>query len=454
MNREPDQTEKPATKPATSATEKPPPVTAIDRLISDKASSLSHLECITEMFEALVPILKEQDQARQIRMKELLQLTRANIPNPPDSKLKIKISLAILEELLGHARKLKQADRMFRQSTVTSMVSNFDELLTAVLRTAFSANPSWLLNSDRKLSYAEILQKESLEKLKTEIISKEINELMYDSHHAQLTFIDAKLKLGIEANFKGWSEFLEITERRNLFVHTGGAVSNQYLDNCRKWKISLDPEIAEGTQLQASDHYIKNAVDCFYELTLRVVHAAARRLFPEALEKLDNDLNDDGVLLLTNEQWALAERVFEYALGIPTELRSRGQFGCLFLINLCIALKFGGKDYTAKLNSIDWSPYHPKFHLAVAVLEDRFADAVTLMRSPAVLQAVTEHHFKSWPLLKEFRKTPEFEETFRQIFNKDFTTELLQDAAAEIKEEEKSPLERRPSSERSPEAGT
>ena len=110
---------------------------------------------------------------------------------------------------------------------------------------------------------------------------------MRDSHHAQIAFLDDKLKLGIEREFSSWLEFLEITERRNLFVHAGGTVSPKYIDNCKKkkWKIPLEERIMEGVRLTATDEYIGRTIDCFYELSVRVTQATIRRMSPKVLSK-------------------------------------------------------------------------------------------------------------------------------------------------------------------------
>ena len=82
--------------------------------------------------------------------------------------------------------------------------------------------------------------------------SGEVDVLMRDAHVAQIEFLDSKLKLGIVDHFSRWKEFLEITERRNLFVHTGGRVTQQYLQNCRRLGVQVDAKIKDGVILGAS----------------------------------------------------------------------------------------------------------------------------------------------------------------------------------------------------------
>lgn len=390
-------------------------------------SFLNDLECIGEMVDLVLPVLKNRDDERDLRIKELSE----EIETEKGKGHRLRTGSDI-KEFIGHVQKMRQGDRMFRQGVVTSVVSKFDEFIIDVLKTSYRHNSGWLKNPDKKISYKELLEISSLDSLKDDIIAKEVDSLMRDSHSIQVTFLDGKLKLGIEKEFPRWKDFLEITERRNLFVHTGGTVAPQYIENCAKWGIAIDKRIKEGVPLSASDAYIKKTIDCFYELSVRVAQASVRRMFPECLTEVDIALNDPSVDLLTEERWDLADRIFTFALSIPEDMASGGEMKYYFLINRCIARKFSGKEFKEDLHSIDWRPFHPKYHFAVAVLEDRFEDAEMLMRTQAVKDEVTEEHFMEWPLLREFRKTDAFQSAYKDIFGKDFNEQLLDVASKQI----------------------
>lgn len=398
-----------------------------DPIMGSQSSFLNDLECIGEMVDLVLPVLKNRDHERDLRIKEL----SVEIETEKGKGRRLK-SGSDIKEFFGHIQKMRQADRMFRQGVVTSVVSKFDEFIIDVLKTSYRQNSGWLKNPDKKISYKELLEITSLDSLKDEIIAKEVDCLMRDSHFTQVTFLDGKLKLGIEKSFPSWKDFLEITERRNLFVHTGGTVSAQYIENCAKWEISLDKKIKEGEHLSASDDYIKNTIDCFYELSVRVAQAAVRRMFPESLVEVDAAMNNRSVDLLIEERWSLADRIFTFALSIPDDMASGGEMKYYYLINRCIARKFSGKEFTEDLHSIDWSPFHPKYHFAVAVLEDRFEDAEKLMRSQAVKDEIMEEHFMEWPLFRDFRKTEAFQNAYKDIFGKDFNEQLFDEATKQI----------------------
>jgi hypothetical protein len=415
----PDQHVKETGKAATSKT---PETDPWDPIILSQLLFLNNLECLREMVDLVLPVLKNRDQERHERIEHLME----EIDSEKDKRPRLEY-ISLFKEFINHVQKIETGARIFRQSVITSIVSHFDEFITDILKISYRYNPSWLMNPDKKISYKKILEISSIDSLKDEIITKEINELMRDSHFQQVTLLDDKLKLGIKTEFPYWLDFLEITERRNLYIHTGGFVSLQYLENCIKWKASIDESVKEGAYLFPSDDYIQKAIDCFYELSVRVAQASVRRMFPDSFDKLDRLLNNTSVELLVQERWELAERIFKFALSIPERMTSRS-FRYYFLINICIAKKFAGKNFKGDLGSVDWSPLHPMYHFAVSVLEDRFEDAERLMRSEAVREKVTEEDFKQWPLLKEFRKTEAFGEIYKEIFGKDFDEELLVEA--------------------------
>ena len=167
---------------------------------------LNDLECIGEMLSLVLPVLKRKDTERDSRIKELTQEVETET-----GKVRQLKSVQNIKEFLGHIQKKRQADRMFRQGIVTSIVSKFDEYLIMNLKVSYQRNPGWLKNPDKKITYKELLEIQSLEDLKGEIVQKEIESLMRDSHQAQIIFLDSRLKLGIEQGFPQWLDFLEMT---------------------------------------------------------------------------------------------------------------------------------------------------------------------------------------------------------------------------------------------------
>jgi hypothetical protein len=401
-------------------------------LLATHSDFLNSLDCIYDMFKLVGPILESKDKERQHRIEEI-----GKEINDADGRVGRKLkSLEDVKEFMGHLRKMRTADRMFRQNIVVSVVSKFDEFLADLLREFYKANPNWLRNPSKTITYKELFEAESVDRLRSDLIQREVENLMRDSHHAQIAFIDEKLKLGLQEEFTGWTAFLEITERRNIFVHNGGCVNDAYLSNAKKLGFTPNSKARVGVLLDASDEYIRNTIDYCYELSVRVVQGAVRRLYPDGIEDADLALNNPTVNLLTEERWGLAERIFAYALGIPEKLRTPGEWYYFYLINYCISLKFAGKQIKDVLGRVQWKVFHPKYHFAVAVLEDRFDDAAKLMLTESVRKSIDREQFLGWPLFREFRKTDAFQNAFGDIYGQNEQIEILRKAESDLRAEQ------------------
>jgi len=402
------------------------------RLIHTIEQFISDLESIKEMFEVVIPVLKQKDELRKNQINELfssLDSFLKNDDNQDDNEKKEKFVLELIE-LLPTLRKLNRADLMFRQNALVMLVSRYDEFLADVLEIIFRANPDRLKSVDKTLTYEEILQLGSIEEALTKFVSKEVDKILREAHADHIRYIDKQLKLNIEQQIIYWPDLIELTERRNLFVHTGGRVSQQYIRACKSNNIKLEPKIEENKILSVNEEYFKNAYKCLFEIGIKVSQSVYRKLFPNELAEAEHSLNlTIGIRLLEREQWELANIVFDYALSIPVKLLFSDYDHKVYTINKCIALKWSGAEdkMNELLDSIDWGAYHPKFLLAVRVLKDEYDEAENIMTKMGD-QYILEGEYKGWPLFRDFRRSEQFRRAFKSIFKKDYQVEILEDA--------------------------
>jgi hypothetical protein len=150
---------------------------------------LNDLECIAEMFSLIAPVIKSKDEERNKRILELSE----EIETERGKARRIK-SAQDAKEFIGHLKKIERAEHMFRQNTITSIVSKFEEFIARLLKVAFEQNAGWLKNPDKKITYKELLEIQSLDDLKNDLIAREIDLLMRDSSKCQVVFLDSRLK--------------------------------------------------------------------------------------------------------------------------------------------------------------------------------------------------------------------------------------------------------------------
>ncbi len=71
------------------------------------------------------------------------------------------------------------------------------------------------------------------------------------------------------------------------------------------------------------------------------------------------------------------------------------------------------------LNSEDWSACASIYKLAVAILRNEYDQAVSIIKDGST--QLTNVEFGEWPLFTKFRETQLFKDTYKEVYNKEFT---------------------------------
>lgn len=412
-----------------SAPASPPPEEKVEpskKLFDSLHSFLNDVECAKEMFDAITPILKAKDQERESTTKKLMEEMKERTEA---RKLSVEWLLDHLSKFNKTTKSIRRADVLFRQHSIVLLVSRLDEFIADLLRISFQAFPERLKGNAKTLTYEELLGASSIEEVFLRFVEKEIDRLLRDSQDDIIAYLDEHFKIGIRDHFANYDAFLELTERRNLFVHTGGVVTHQYLSKCTKFYSTQKTLPKAGDHLEVSTEYHTKATEMFLEIGLRIGQGVARRIFPGNLEDADVALNRYGYDLLIAENWLAAKIVFQFARTIPDKLTSKEEFRRIFLINLAIAYKWGGEASKSMelLNSVDWSACSPKFLIAEAALREDFKAAAKIM-SGVPIEAISDYNYRTWPVFRDFRKSPEFSKTYKLMFKEDFMPQLVSES--------------------------
>ncbi|MCK4904831.1 hypothetical protein KAS42_01110 [bacterium] len=404
-----------------------------DRLIFSTSDFLTDLECIVEMFEVVLPTLEQKDKTRGNRVEEILKSLKSRMKKKDNGATKTPL-LTKVTELIMTLRKLHRAKRLFRQNAIVMMVSEYDQFLGDVFKAFFRATPDRLKSPDKTLSYDEILQLGSIKNAIEKFISKEIDQLFRGSHSEQIGYLEKQLKLNIREGLSCWSTFIELTERRNLFVHLGGQVSQQYIRVCKTHGVTIDEKLKEGMILSANEQYLRKAYKCLLEVSLKVSQSVLRKVWPDKLEDADVALNNIGFNFLESEQWELARMVFDFALTLPHKLISNEFWRKIFIINKCITLKWSGDEngMLKLLNEVDWSATDSKFTLGVHVLKNEYKQAESIMAAMNSKEPIKEYEFRTWPIFRDFRNTDSFRRAYKKIYGKEFRIEIPESATKTI----------------------
>jgi hypothetical protein len=313
------------------------------------------------------------------------------------------------------------AVRNVPRTFLCSLVHHYDAYLGRLLRVAFFIKPELLNTSQRQMLFTDLVSFSSIEAAREYMIEKEIESVIRDSHVAHFEWMEKRFGLTLRKELIIWPKFVEITERRNLFVHCDGIISSQYINVCQKNGIKFEKQIKVGDELYVNEKYFQEAVECILEIGIKLGHVLWRKLQPDLLSEADKALHIATYDLLYEERYELTKTLLNFAVD-TLKKKSSEQIGCCNLINLAIAQNFSGERHKAlaTLKSYDWSATEAKFKLAVAVLEHRYNDAKTLMKAIGSSGSIRRVDYTSWPLFREFRNTEEFMSVYKELFGEEF----------------------------------
>ena len=307
------------------------------------------------------------------------------------------------------------ARSLIPRSFLVSFVSTYDAFLGSLVHALFQAKPEVLNSSGKQLTYKELISFKNIDAAREHITDSEVESLLRKSHAEQFDWLEKTFDIKLREGLEVWTNFIELTERRNLFVHSHGKVSAQYLKVCSENHANA-PGIKIGEILDAKHEYLVEAYKCLYEIGVKLSQVLWRKLRPDEIEKADDALTSITFELLVIEKYDLANRLLKFATKLPRH--SSDVAKRMMLINLAQSYKHLGKNEQclSTLSTTDWSACRDNFSLCVAVLKDDYDAASQLMKRIGQTGMLKQHEYIDWPIFKEFRKTAGFASAYTEIF--------------------------------------
>ncbi|GAA5562007.1 hypothetical protein Asch02_03525 [Acinetobacter schindleri] len=321
-------------------------------------------------------------------------------------------------------KRMVHAQSIIPRNFLIAYVSEFDYFVGAVLRAIYKLKPELLNTSDRVFNFKDLCKFNSLEDVREEVIEKDIEQILRSSHTDQFKTIAAKVDIETLTQFNNWPKFIEITERRNLFVHTDGVISTQYQKVCGNVKITIkDDQI--GQKLDCSIEYLNQTYEIMYEVIVKLGQTLWRKLFGKSLEQkilADEYLIHTLFELLCVEQYGLVINLGEFALqqrNLSNDFNKR-----MMIINLCLAYKYSNNKSKLEelLNKHDWSAIPDVFQLAIACINDEHEISCELIKKLIQHNSdlLTEGSLHSWPLFRVLKEQECFKKMYLELFKTSF----------------------------------
>ena len=328
---------------------------------------------------------------------------------------------------------------IIEQSLFVKLFSEYDFFFGVCLRELYRRRPDLLASLSKQISFDELIKFESIESIKNSVLDAEIDSIRRESYVEQFAILNKKFGLPL-TKFQEWPDFVESAQRRNLLVHCGGHVSEQYLQVCDAAGYKFESRPKVGDRLNIGQKYFEKSAGLVARVGFMITHTLWRKVLPSECEQANEDMNDQIYRLLCAKRWITAAELGTFSLSDPmlngaSDIQKR-----IRLINTAIALKnLKRTDEMNKiLSSVDWSASVRDFRLAVSILKDQTEDAISTMKQIGKRgELVHEIAYHQWPLFNAFREEPLFHKAYEEIFEYPFYLKAEKNA-----EEARSKLEK------------
>nr|WP_294859700.1 hypothetical protein [uncultured Fluviicola sp.] len=330
-------------------------------------------------------------------------------------------------QLSDEMRSAEAALNILPRTFVVALVSQYDAFIGELYRSLFEAKPELINSLEREMDIQEILKFSDLEELKDFIIEKEVESLLRDSHFEQLKTLEKRISkfngnnFVLTKNLPTLSNFIEVTERRNLFVHCNGIVSRQYVEICKKHGVKGIDKIQINEQLDVDPMYFQNGFHAIFDVGVKLGQVLWRKFLPHRIIEADKNINNICYDLIVSGYYDIAIELLRFATEtIPKN--GNDEMKKTLIINKALASYLSGnKEESDKiLKNEDWSIGN-EFKLAVAVLQEDYLGAEILMLKIGPNdEELGKEDYQEWPLFKKFRDSKEFKRTFKKLFKEEF----------------------------------
>ena len=308
-----------------------------------------------------------------------------------------------------------QGTKILPELGIVGLVSTYDAFLATLLKTALSRHEEIFFTSQKQILFSELVKFASIEEAKESLLEREIEGVIRSSHHEQFAWMERSLNLKLREGLTVWPEFVELCERRNLFTHTGGFVSKQYLSACVEHKIPCS-DIKIGEKLHIDPEYYRRAVAIIYEIGVKLCYVLWRKFEKSEADKADRLVSELCYNLIYSRTYNIAEVILRFAVDIKGK-REESTLG-MMTINLANAMRLQKRLPEAKkvLATKDWSGSSRALKLGVAAVSEDIMSVVQLMKEVGNKGDVKAEDYRTWPIFRGIRERAEFVQAFKSIF--------------------------------------
>lgn len=396
----------------------------LEEMADNLTMFIENINCLRETYEYSEQTLWMQKKEADRQFDELIK----NFPLNTETG-EMAIPNRHWREFQKKERRKFRAERaltLVPPSYLISMVSLYDQFYAGLVRLIYRIEPEKLKESQKPFYYRDLCDFTSVQEVKVQIIEETIDKKMRESHVEQIEWLAGAMDLKTLKKFHEWPAFVELTERRNLFVHSDGVVSQQYIDVCKS-ENALLKGVSKGQQLTVDREYFEYAYKILYivgiKLTQMLAHTVYDKQYPNDYASIDS-------ILISNVYELIAEGLYDVAISVSAFVHDDDYLSskhtahdkCYILLNYAQAYKWNGQPEKCMklLEEADCTTWRDELLIPKFTLEEKYDLVYEKMRAMGdTSNVLTPENYRQWPIFKELRKEAEFAVVFKEVFGED-----------------------------------
>ncbi len=408
-------------KEAQEAAPKHPLELEAERLVAE-------VESLALSFSSLVPMAQAVRGQTEKSWMDFLNARGEAFQDPETGQRIFRIGALLFEEarkLEGKRDRAARAAQVLPRSLLVSLTSAFDAYLGRLIRALFVQNPELLKSIKRELTLDDIRQFERIDQVEEFVLEDEIEGVIRESRRKQFAWMESRFGAPLTKGLECWARFVELSERRNLFVHTDGVVSKQYKRVCKDVGYSwTGGEPPLGSTLAVSKEYFAAACDATMEVGLKLLWVLWRVQAPGQLLEQDRSFLNVTYRLIADDHSLAAAEVLQFAISEKAWKFYDEDSRLRSLLNLAQAYKWSDREAKCKetLSTQAWGSFSPVFRLGASVLDGRFEEAAKILPQAVDVDGLNDATFVQWPIFRDFRKSEEFRAAFAAKFGMEYSS--------------------------------
>ncbi len=314
------------------------------------------------------------------------------------------------EALAAISKSMAQQSLLFHGFFITS-VSLSESFLSQVIFQYFSKYQHVDGCDEKTIKFKELRTFDSLEEVKNYLVESKVLEIMRGGFEEWVNFLKTFPKISLSGYLDADKDRLvEVFQRRNVWVHNDGLVNGIYLS---KVSPELKKNLKKGKELSITPVYIRNSMNLLERNFLLMTLELWKKLEPENEERAEI-IENVGFRHLNEERWQVAKGLYYFGM-MDKEMPEGRQM--VAKINYWQCCKWLGefKSVEDEIKNADFSAIDGVYSLGRFALLDDFSSLTRDLPDAIKAKDLKLKDLETWPLFKEYRKSPEYEKVLKKI---------------------------------------